>query len=180
VIFVGIHHLAIAVRDLAASHAFYTEAMGFELVHAEAGVTDEPTGACWAKHVFYDTGGGTLLALWDLHDVRLPDGPLGLSSGMGLPTWVNHVAFDAGDVTGLATRTERWLAHGLDVLRIDHGWTVSAYTDDPDGTLVEWCATVRAFGPAEAAAAREIVASASPPLQPLASDIEFLSPATVA
>jgi catechol 2,3-dioxygenase-like lactoylglutathione lyase family enzyme len=174
---VAIHHLAVAVRDLAASHAFYTEAMGFELVHAEAGLTDDPTGVGWAKHVFYDTGGGTLLALWDLHDARVPAGPLGLSAGMGLPTWVNHVAFDAGDLDGLTTRIDRWLHHGLDVLRIDHGWTMSAYTDDPDGNLVEWCASVRSFGPAEADAAREIVAAASPALQPLPSDIELLSPA---
>ena len=31
------HHVAIATRDLAATHRFYTEAMGFRLVHVEAG-----------------------------------------------------------------------------------------------------------------------------------------------
>ena len=29
------HHLAIATRDMKATHEFYTDAMGFELVRAE-------------------------------------------------------------------------------------------------------------------------------------------------
>jgi catechol 2,3-dioxygenase-like lactoylglutathione lyase family enzyme len=49
----GFHHVALATTDLAATHAFYTEAMGFELVKAVVAPTDDPAG--WAKHVFYDT-----------------------------------------------------------------------------------------------------------------------------
>ena len=37
----GYHHIALAVTDLAATHAFYTEAMGFELVKAVVGPTDD-------------------------------------------------------------------------------------------------------------------------------------------
>ena len=36
----GFHHVALATRDLAATHAFYTEAMGFELVKAVVAPTD--------------------------------------------------------------------------------------------------------------------------------------------
>jgi len=32
------HHVAIATHDLAKAHAFYEDAMGFRLVHAEAGL----------------------------------------------------------------------------------------------------------------------------------------------
>jgi catechol 2,3-dioxygenase-like lactoylglutathione lyase family enzyme len=40
----GYHHVALAARDLAATHRFYTEAMGFELVKAVAAPTDAPGG----------------------------------------------------------------------------------------------------------------------------------------
>ena len=43
------HHLALATTDLAATHRFYTEAMGFTLVHVEDGVTEVPDG--WFRHV---------------------------------------------------------------------------------------------------------------------------------
>ena len=62
------HHVALATRDLDATHRFYTEAMGFELVKSVVAPTRRPGG--WAKHVFYDTGGDGLIAFWDLHDDR--------------------------------------------------------------------------------------------------------------
>lgn len=170
----AIHHIAIATGDLVAAHEFYTRAMGFELVHVEAGVTDAPDPGGWAKHVFYDTGGGPLLALWDLHDPRVGEFDAAWSRGLGLPSWVNHLAFDAGDVVGLDRCCDRWLSCGLDVLRIDHGSALSIYTDDADGNMVEWCCTTKEFGEAERVAALGLLQDPSPPLQPLVSDIEFL------
>ena len=35
----GIHHMAFATRDAEATHRFYSEAMGFELVKVEVGKT---------------------------------------------------------------------------------------------------------------------------------------------
>jgi catechol 2,3-dioxygenase-like lactoylglutathione lyase family enzyme len=46
----GYHHLALAVRDMAAVHHFYEDVMGFELVKVE--VASVPDGG-WAKHFFY-------------------------------------------------------------------------------------------------------------------------------
>ena len=46
----GYHHVALATAKLEATHRFYTEAMGFELVKTVVGPT--PEGG-WAKHVFY-------------------------------------------------------------------------------------------------------------------------------
>lgn len=166
------HHVAIAISDLARSHGFYESAMGFQLVHAQAGVTDAPEPGGWAKHVFYDTGDGSLLALWDLHDPRVNRTDLSLSRGMGLPTWVNHIAFDAGDLESLEQCQARWLAHGHDVLRIDHGPAVSIYTEDPDGNMVEWTAQRRAFDD-DRERALAIVEAASPALDPQPSDIRF-------
>ena len=54
----GFHHLALATRDVKGTHAFYTQAMGFELVKVVAGAT--PTEG-WSKHFFYETGDGQLM-----------------------------------------------------------------------------------------------------------------------
>ena len=34
-------------------------------------------------------------------------------------------------------------------MEIDHGWCTSIYTDDPNGTLVEWCVTTAPFTTAD-------------------------------
>jgi catechol 2,3-dioxygenase-like lactoylglutathione lyase family enzyme len=157
------HHVAIATRDLDATHAFYGTVMGFDLVKAESAPT--PSGG-WARHLFYDTGGGECLAIWDIHDD--PDVPddfdPSISRGLGLPSWTNHVAFVAPDLATLDAHQERWLAHGYDVLRIDHGWCTSIYVDDPNGIAVEWCCTTRVFTDADRRDARERLQAASPPL----------------
>ena len=97
------HHLAFATNDLAATHRFYTEVMGFELAKVVTAPT--PSGKGWAKHVFYDTGGNGLIAFWELHDETIPAFDSALSTAVGLPEWVNHVAFDS-TVDGIAERPE--------------------------------------------------------------------------
>jgi catechol 2,3-dioxygenase-like lactoylglutathione lyase family enzyme len=133
------HHIALVTNDLAATHRFYTEAMGFTLAKVVIGPTENPDG--WARHVFYDTGGG-LMAFWELHDDALPLVDPALSTGLGLPAWVNHIAFAVGP-EGLAPHRDRWLANGIDVIELDHEFCVSIYAHDPNGTLVEWCADTR-------------------------------------
>ena len=51
------HHVALATRDIDATHRFYTEVMGFTLVKAVVAPT--PNGG-WARHVFYDTSDGMI------------------------------------------------------------------------------------------------------------------------
>lgn len=140
----GIHHVALATADLGSTHAFYTEAMGFEL--AKVVTTPTPgTGDGWAKHVFYDTGGDGLIAFWDLHDDTLPAVDGAMSRAVGLPEWVNHLAFDAVDETTYDGARKRWLDLGLDVFEVDHEFCRSIYTLDPNGTMVEWCLSTRAL-----------------------------------
>ncbi len=159
----GYHHVAIATRDIEATHAFYTEAMGFDLVRVETAPTDEPGG--WAKHLFYDIGGNGMFAVWDLHDPRVEDFDPAVSTGLGLPVWVNHVAFDAPTIADLEAGRDRWLDEGLDVMEIDHEWCRSVYTLDPTGTMVEWCTTTRVFSDADRTAAARDLADPAPPLR---------------
>jgi catechol-2,3-dioxygenase len=108
-----------------------------------------------------------MLAIWDLHDDSLGDFDASISRGLGLPVWTNHLAFDAGDLDGLAVLRQRWLDAGYDVAEIDHGWCTSIYVTDPNGIMVEFCATTRTFTDADREeAGRMLAATEQPPLLP--------------
>jgi catechol 2,3-dioxygenase-like lactoylglutathione lyase family enzyme len=158
----GFHHVAIATRDLDATHRFYSEGMGFDLVKVVASATPE---AGWARHLFYDTGGNGMLAIWDIHDRTLDDYSTAISTGLGLPAWVNHIAFDASSLDDLETRKQRWLANGIDAAEIDHGWCRSIYANDPNGILVEFCTTTREFTEADVHEAAELLFADEPRLE---------------
>jgi len=142
------HHVALVTRDIKATHAFYTDVMGFDLVKVDAVPTD---GGGWARHLFYDTHGQGLIAFWDIHDDEyVPDDfEPSISRGLGLPAWTNHLAFDARDLDGLAEHKRRWLEAGHGVAEIDHGWCTSIYIEDPNGITVEFCATTQPFTAAD-------------------------------
>jgi catechol 2,3-dioxygenase-like lactoylglutathione lyase family enzyme len=157
------HHVAIATRDTEANHRFYAEATGFELAKVEIGRTETAGG--WAKHLFYETGGGELIAFWELHDDTLPQPtPSALSTGVGLPIWVNHIAFHAVDRADIEKRKARWLEHGHDVMEIDHDWCWSIYTVDPNGVLVEFCMMTRALNATDRSEALALMRNPNPPL----------------
>ena len=159
----GYHHLALATRDIKATHEFYTAAMGFELVKAVVG----PAGdRGFAKHLFYDTGDGEMIAFWDLHeDPAVGDFDPSISRGLGLPAWTNHLAFGADTLDDLAARRRRWNDHGHDVAEIDHGWCTSIYTMDPNGIMVEFCCTTAVTTDADRADAAEKLTAERPELE---------------
>lgn len=157
----GFHHTALATRDLQATHTFYTEAMGFVLVKVIVAPT--PEGG-WAKHAFYEISADEFIAFWDLHDDTLPaTWSPAISTGMGLPLWVNHLAFRAADVDDLAARRRRWTANGLVAYEIDHGWCRSIYTVDPNGIFVEFCTTTAVLTAADRAQALQRLTDPKPP-----------------
>ncbi len=157
------HHLALATRDTRGTHLFYTRAMGFELVKV---VVSRTPADGWSKHFFYDTGAGELIAFWELHDESLPaEFPTALSTGAGLPEWVNHVAFGARDPDDLDARRRRLVEHGYDVMEIDHGWCRSIYTLDPNRTMVEFCTSLRPFDEEERRRAEALLFDPEPPLE---------------
>jgi catechol 2,3-dioxygenase-like lactoylglutathione lyase family enzyme len=172
---VSFHHVAIATNDLEATHRFYTEVMGFDLVKVVAGETME---GGWARHAFYDTHQGGLMAFWDIHDDNLPAFNSSISKGLGLPGWTNHIAFDAPTLEDLATMRNRWLDHGEKVVEIDHGWCTSIYINDPNGIMVEFCTTtVAEFTAADRAAAAAMLTAEKPELEDSPS-VTFHEPAT--
>lgn len=139
----GFHHVSLATKDFAATHRFYTELMGFELAKVTTAAT--PTGG-WAKLLWYDTGGGGMMTFWDLHDEAIGAGyKTDLSGALGLPVWVNHLAFDAPTPADLESRKQIWREHGITVVQMDFGNAVSIYATDPNGILVEFSCTLRPF-----------------------------------
>lgn len=159
-----IHHIAVATKDVRRAHAFYTEAMGFTLVKVVKRQAMGGEAKGWTKHFFYDTGDGSLFGLWDLHLADLADDEWrsAISTGLGLPWWINHVAFGVDDLDALEERKQRWLAHGLKVSEVEHEFIRSIYTLDPDRNLVEWTCGTRALGPDDAAEALRLLDDDTP------------------
>ena len=113
------------------------------------------------------------MAIWDLHDADLPDFNPAISTGLGLPTFVNHIAFAADSLDDLDARKERWLGQGHDVVRIDHGWCVSIYANDPSGIMVEFCVTTRVLTDQDARDGLRVALEASPQINREEPPIEF-------
>ncbi len=164
------HHVAIAVKDAERAHNFYTKAMGFEIVKVVKRQT--PEGG-WTKHIFYKTNAddGELFAIWDLRGLRgevLEDEDWhgGMSTGVGLPYWINHVAFDCKDIGGLKHAMQRWLDHGYHVTEVKHEFIHSIYTRDPDGTLVEFTYNTQPLNQADIDEAIELLADNTPATEP--------------
>ena len=159
----GLHHVAYAAKDIDATHAFYTEVMGFRLVKVVVGATE----AGWSKHVFYDTGGQGLIAFWDLHDEQIgTDFRTDISTALGLPVHINHIAFDAVDLDTLGTIRQRWQEHGHTVAEIDHGFCTSIYITDPNGILVEFCCDTAGLHEEDAVEAERLLRDPKPALEP--------------
>ena len=137
------HHVAITTKDMEATHEFYSKVMGFNLVRVEKAV---PNKHSWAKHFFYDTGNGDMLAIWEIHDETLnADHPTSISTGLGLPIWSNHIAFRLDSLEELKNAIDRVNNNGIDVTEIDHGWCTSIYVNDPNEIMVEFCVTTSEF-----------------------------------
>ena len=134
------HHVAITTKDLSATHRFYTEAVGFVL--AKVDVLDNPFGG-WMRHALYDTGDGSLLAVLEFNDDSMGEYRTDLSTGLGLPSFANHIAFGAHDLDELEQRRLRLLEHGHGCVVMDHDYTISLYVDDPNGIVIEFSTWVR-------------------------------------
>lgn len=133
----ALHHIALACRDVEATHRFYGEILGFELVHTE--IQKLKRGE--VRHFFYDLGDGSSIAFFDLSRVAgLGDGiKTAISTDLGLPAWVNHIALRV-DAARRAELSARLAAAGIEpALELDHDWCTSSYYADPNGVLIELC-----------------------------------------
>ena len=150
----AIRHVAFACRDLLETHHFYADLLGLKLVNTEI----QRYGESRVTHVFYDTGDGSCLAFFHLQGVGEPD-PLrtAISTDLGLPIWVNHVALRA-DHERVAMVRSRLEADGIRTeMELDHGWCDSIYFPDPNGILVELCCDKPGGMPVDEAEAQRLL-----------------------
>jgi catechol 2,3-dioxygenase-like lactoylglutathione lyase family enzyme len=157
----GINHLALVCRDMGETVRFYTEALGMPLVKTVA----LPDGG---QHFFFDCGGGSMLAFFWWPEA--PPAAPGIASVKRFPAEpksavgsMNHVAFhlDEAELEGSIARLE---AAGVKVsvpVVVNHDdsaagvanelhagvWVRSVYFRDPNGIMLEFAATLRAFRP---------------------------------
>ena len=151
----SLHHIALACKDPVETHRFYHDVLGLPLAHAEsqAGPKGERV-----THFFYDLGDGSLLAFFDLHGAGEPEGfDPAISTGLGLPIWVNHFAMRR-DIAELPAIKERMSGLGIEpTMEADHGWCTSIYYTDPNGILIEFCADTPGIEADEAEAERVLL-----------------------
>jgi catechol 2,3-dioxygenase-like lactoylglutathione lyase family enzyme len=140
----GFHHVAFACRDIQATVKFYEDLMGFPLIHTELGGTPE----AYMRHIFFDLGDGSSLAFFDLHGLGEPEEiRTDISTGMGLPVWVNHVAFAADQARYDEVKKKMADANVEPIMEVDHDWCHSIYYADPNGIMVEFCLDTPGFIP---------------------------------
>jgi catechol-2,3-dioxygenase len=125
----SVNHLVLSVRDLEASHRFYTEVVGFE----QCG---EMTHTM--KMRFYRGSASTH------HDLALaqsgsPDAnPAPAWSLIDMPPGINHIAIGYPDRESWLAQLDHIKQTGVPIaVRGNHGMTHSAYVVDPDGNGVE-------------------------------------------
>lgn len=87
----GVHHVGLAVPDIDAAHAFFTEALGYKTV-----------GGVPAYPAHFVSDGATLITLWQLEDPASA-APFDRRRNAGL----HHLAIGVPDHAGLETLYQR-------------------------------------------------------------------------
>jgi catechol 2,3-dioxygenase-like lactoylglutathione lyase family enzyme len=135
----GVHHLAIATRDMKGQIEFFTQVVGMELV------------ALYWMHGVPETIHG-FLRLNDRCSIALVQGPqmahiepqLGVShagsaAGPVAPGAMQHVALDVDSEADLLALRDRLRSNGYWVMGpIDHGMCKSMYVAAPEGIALEF------------------------------------------
>ena len=126
----SVNHLVLNVRDLEASHRFYTEVMGFE----QCG---ELTHTMTMRFYRGDASRHHDLALAQVADPATSGNPQPWSME-ARDAGVNHIAIGYPDRQSWLDQLRHLTSCGVEViLRGNHGMTHSAYIADPDGHGLE-------------------------------------------
>ena len=138
-----VHHVAYATRDPEATYEFYSRKLGMRLLRTE----NHRQGEGYFRHFFFDMGHGECLAFFSVSDVgEEADYRTPISTGNGLPIWVNHIAFALDTLDELEVMKKQLASRDVEHMHeIDHGWCRSLYTVDPNGIMVEFCVTTDAL-----------------------------------
>jgi catechol 2,3-dioxygenase-like lactoylglutathione lyase family enzyme len=135
----GIHHLAFGTRCSKSTYAFYHDKLGMPLVRTE----NHRHKKGYFRHYFFDMGRAQYIAFFELQNVgERQDYRVDISTGLGMPLWINHLAFDIGDEEHYQAMKQRLIDHKVTLLgETDHGWCKSLYLVDPNMIMLEFTYT---------------------------------------
>jgi catechol 2,3-dioxygenase len=126
----SVNHLVLNVRDIEASHRFYTELLGFEQC-AELSHTMTMRFYRGSESTHHD------LALCEVNEPPSSDDPERWSMEPRT-VGINHFAIAYPDRESWLAQLHHLKANGVEfIVRGNHGMTHSAYIADPDGYGVE-------------------------------------------
>ena len=127
----GVNHLVLNVRDIEASHRFYTEILGWE----HHGTLDPKRRIMRFYRATPDSHHDLALVQVD-HPEQEP--PVARWSMAGSRAGINHIAITFPSRDEFLAQLEHLRANGVEFLvRGDHGMTHSVYIADPDGNGIE-------------------------------------------
>ena len=138
----GVHHLAIATRDVKKQVEFFSQVCGMELVALYWMHGVEQT-----VHAFLRLGDTSSLALVQSPAMQTIDPALGVShpgftAGDVAGGAMQHVAFNVDSAAALLAMRDRLRSHGHWVMGpIDHGMCQSIYATAPEGLMIEFSAS---------------------------------------
>ena len=135
----GWSHVGLSTLDMDKTLAFYENVLGFPAVRCDI---IKVTEGGQIRHVFFDTGGGRLLAFMEPHDIPgvATEYDTGINRGLGVPEGFYHFAFEAGTAEQLEAKRAELIAKGVKVTAVvDHDWAKSIYFKDPNGLMLEYC-----------------------------------------
>lgn len=129
----SVNHLVIGVRDLEASHRFYTQVLGFE----QCGTLRVPAGGPQMRFYRGHPDHHHDIALQQIPDPASAPEP-GRWSIFASRPGIAHIALAYGTREEWLAQLEHVQAMGVAIaLRGNHGMTHSAYIVDPDGHGIE-------------------------------------------
>jgi catechol 2,3-dioxygenase-like lactoylglutathione lyase family enzyme len=141
----GYSHVGLSTLDIERTRAFYEGVLGFKAVRCDI-IKFKEGGQI--RHVFFDTGGGQMLAFMEPRDI--PGIPVeydaGINRGLGLPDMFYHFAFEAESVAALEAKRAELIAKGVRVTPVvEHEWAKSIYFKDPNNIMLEYTCVTRAL-----------------------------------
>jgi len=141
----GVHHLGLATLDIDKTIEFYTTKLDWKVAWCDV---IEPREGGKIKHAFLDTGDGSMIAFMCPENVPgIPnEWATDISSAQNLPSGFYHFAFWCDNLQELDAKRAQLTSRGVEVTPVvDHEWCRSIYFRDPNGLLLEYCATTREF-----------------------------------
>jgi catechol 2,3-dioxygenase-like lactoylglutathione lyase family enzyme len=128
------HHVAYRCKDAKETADFYTNIVGLPYTMAVAEDKQPTTGEDDPyMHIFFQLEDGSFLAFFELPGAD----PMGRDENT--PEWVQHIAFNVGDIATLNKKKAQLEANGIEYLGpTDHTICQSIYFFDPNGHRLEY------------------------------------------